>query len=176
MLLFLAKKLELLKLYQNIGICLRKKSSNGEKVTAGDLLNTNYVESLVQHNDGYKILRGIRSSPSHWQHEKTKLMAQIRQFGLPTLFLTLSSADTKWPELLVNLKLTVDKVKITEDEAKRLSSAERSRLIQRDPITCALHFDHRFRALKKTWKHKDGPFRNYEIIHHYHRIEFQQRG
>lgn len=155
---------------------MRKKCSKSGKVTAGDLVDSNYVDSLIQHNDGYKILKGIRSSPAHWQHEKTKLMAQIRQFGLPTLFLTLSSADTNWPELLVNLKLSVDKEIISEDEAENLSYAEKARLIQKDPVTCALHFDLRFKALKKTWQHKDGPFNGYTISHHYHRIEFQHRG
>lgn len=67
-----------MKLYNNIGICLRKKSTKGEKVTAGDLLNSSYVEYLVQHNDGYKSFQGVRPSPSHWQHKNTKLMADIR--------------------------------------------------------------------------------------------------
>lgn len=176
LLLFMAKKLELLKLYNNIGICLRKKSMQGRKVTAGDMLNNNYVDGLLQHNDGYKILKGIRSSPAHWKNEKTKLMAQIRQFGLPTFFLTLSSADTKWPELLVALKLSVDKELITEKEASVMSYKDRARLVQKDPVTCALHFDQRFRALKKTWNSPDGPFHDHKVIHEYHRIEFQQRG
>jgi len=35
----------------------------------------------------------------HWEDEKKKVMAMIRQFGLPTFFLTLSAAKTRWPEL-----------------------------------------------------------------------------
>jgi len=104
------------------------------------------------------------------------LLAQIRQFGLPSFFLTLSSADICWPELLVCLKLTVDKEKITENVASALSHSERSRLIQKDPVTCALHFDNRFKALKKTWSSYDGPFHNHQISHYYYRIEFQHRG
>ena len=177
LLLFIAKKLEIIKLYNNIGICLRKKSTSApQSITAGDMLNSSYINGLIQHNDGYKILRGIRNSPAHWQKEKTKLMAQIRQFGLPTFFLTLSSADVNWPELLVALKLSVDKKKITEAEAKKLSSVERAKLIQKDPITCTLHFDQRFKALKKTWESDNGPFKNHKVLHYYYRIEFQQRG
>ena len=176
LLLFMAKKLELLRLYNNTGICLRKKSLQNREVTAADMCNANYVEGVVHHNDGYKILKGIRSSPAHWQQEKVKLMAQIRQFGLPSLFLTLSSADTRWPELLVALKKSVDKETISEKEALELSSHERATLLQKDPVTAALHFDQRFRAIQRTWNSPEGPFLQHKISHYYHRIEFQQRG
>lgn len=95
-LLFIAKKLELMKLHSNIGVCLRKKTlNNGKKVTANDMLDSKFVDGVIQHDDGYKILKGIRSSSSHWQQEKIKVVAMIRQFGLPTFFMTLSSADTR---------------------------------------------------------------------------------
>lgn len=153
---------------------MRKKTTAND-VTAKDMTSSRFVNGLIQHNDGFKVLRGVRSSPAHWQGEKTKLMAQIRQFGLPTLFLTLSAADTQWPELLVALKLSVDKQTISE-EATKLTSAERYKLIQKDPITCALHFEQRFQALKRTWQNDDGPFSKFKINHYYYRIEFQQRG
>lgn len=104
LLLFMAKKLELTKICNNISICLRKKKLAHGSVTAGDLLQTSYVANLLAVNDGFKILRGVRNSPAHWQNEKKKILAMIRQFDLPTLFLTLSSADIQWPELLVALK------------------------------------------------------------------------
>lgn len=176
-LLFMAKKLELIKLNNNIGICLRKKTrKRGESITAGDMVNSSYVEGLVQHDDGFRVLHGIRSSASHLKTEKSKVTAGIRQFGLPTIFVTLSAADTKWPELLVQLKKTLDGVKITEAEAESLSYNERASLVQRDPITCSLHFEERLKEIKKTWKCEDGPFLDHSIPHLYHRIEFQQRG
>lgn len=118
LLLFIAKTLEILKLY-NIGICLRKKATSNS-ITAGQMLNSRYINGLVQHNDGYQVLRGIKSSPAHWQQEKTKLMAHIRQFGLPTFFVTPSAADARWPELLVSLKTSVDNEIVIEDDAKKL--------------------------------------------------------
>ncbi|KAE8739094.1 hypothetical protein FOCC_FOCC015417 [Frankliniella occidentalis] len=176
LLLFIAKKLELLKLYNNIGICLKKKKLAGKSITAGDMLRKSYVDGLVQHNEGYKILKGVRSSPAHWMQEKVKLLAQIRQFGLPTLFVTLSAADTKWPELLVALKMSVDKESISEEDAQKMSYKDRAILVQKDPITCALHFDQRFRAIRRSWNNTDGPFIGHTISHSYYRIEFQQRG
>jgi len=74
-LLFMAEKLELTKLNNNVGICLRKKCRRRvHQVTAGDMLDSSYVEEIVQHNDGFKVLRGVRSSGSHLEKEKIRLL------------------------------------------------------------------------------------------------------
>ena len=124
-------------------IALRKhvRSTN---VTAGNALNDAFMTNLIQHDDGFRILKGIRSSPAHWEAEKKKAVAMIRQFGLPTFFITLSAAETKWLELLVILSKTVDNVVITEEEASNFSFTEKARLIRSDSITCARYFDFRF--------------------------------
>lgn len=88
----------------------------------------------------------------------------VRQFGIFTFFITLTAAETHWQELLRILKKTVD----GEDDAdvSELEWIEKSRLIQSDPSTCALYFNHRVREIMKTWKNcTDGPFGEYEIVH-----------
>jgi len=69
----------------------------------------------------------------------------IRQFGLPTFFITLSAAESKRTELLVTLSLLLDSRDITETEAAAVSSAEKARLIRSDPVTCSGYFDYKFR-------------------------------
>jgi len=54
----------------------------------------------------------------------------IRQFGLPTFFITLFAAEYQWNEILVILSLLLDSTDITEEEAAALSSAEKPRLIR----------------------------------------------
>jgi len=54
----------------------------------------------------------------------------IRQFGLPTFYITLSAAGSKWNEILVILSLLLDTTDITEEEAAALSGAEKARLIR----------------------------------------------
>jgi len=76
----------------------------------------------------------------------------IRQFGLPTFFITLSVAESKWNELLVILSLLLDSRDITEEEAAALSSAEKATLIRSDPVTFSRYFDCRFRQLMKLFK------------------------
>ncbi|KAI8115970.1 hypothetical protein CVS40_11887 [Lucilia cuprina] len=97
--LYSYKKLELSKIKSNISTCLRKKIGHSS-YTARDVLDDNFVQNLIQHDEGYHILKGIRSSPAHWEGEKKKVLAMIRQFGLPTFFITLSAAESQWPELL----------------------------------------------------------------------------
>ena len=40
-------------------------------------------------------------------------MAMIRQLGIPTLFISLSTADTKWTELLQSIYILTKKEEIT---------------------------------------------------------------
>ncbi|OXA54226.1 hypothetical protein Fcan01_11384 [Folsomia candida] len=83
----------------NINICLRKKKRRGI-ITAGNMLNNECVQNLVQHDDGYRLLSNIVNSPSYLEEKKKDVMAMIRQLGLPTFFITTSAAETKWPELI----------------------------------------------------------------------------
>ncbi|KAI8116853.1 ATP-dependent DNA helicase PIF1 [Lucilia cuprina] len=174
-LLYSYKKLELLSIKNATSIALRKhvRSNN---VTAGNALNETFMNSLIQHDDGYRILKGVRSSPAHWEAEKKKAEAMIRQFILPTFFITLSAAETKWAELLVILSKTIDNVEITEDEAINLSFTEKARLIRSDSITCARYFDFRFRQLFGLFKMENGIFDNNYVQQYYWRVEFQHRG
>jgi len=50
-----------------ISIALRKKSS---AVTAANVRDNSFVDSLVQHDDGFHILKGLRLAPAHWEAVK----------------------------------------------------------------------------------------------------------
>ena len=100
----------------------------------------------------------------------------IRQFGLPTLFISLSANDLHWPELIIALGKLVDNKDYTEEvESKTLSWETRSRLVQSDPVTCVRHFDHRvsqfIHFVLKSPNSPPGVLKDY-----FYRVEFQQRG
>lgn len=103
-LLYMYKKFELLSIADNVAICLRKKFTNMKNVTEEEILNDTYVDKLIQHDEGYKILEKLPTSPSYWEKRGKELKSMIRQLGMPTFFITFSSAETKWGELLVILK------------------------------------------------------------------------
>jgi len=94
-----------------------------------------------------------------------------RQFGLPTFFITLFAAESKWNELLFIPSLLLDRRDITEEEAAALSSAEKARFIRSDLVTCSRYFDYRFRQLMKLIKSSE-IFGELRLVHYCWRIEF----
>ena len=100
----------------------------------------------------------------------------IRQFGLPTLFMTFSAAETKWTELLVILTKTLDIKTITEEQAEILTFSEKARLIRSDSVTCARYFDYRFRQLFNLFKSEQGVFASQTVEKFYWRVVFQHSG
>jgi hypothetical protein len=121
------KKLEMISIRNSTSICLRKHSAT-QGISAADVRNEETLNRLILHDDGYRLLKGIRTSPAHWEDEKKKVMAMIRQVGLPTFFITFSAAETRWPELLVLLCKNVDKLEVSEEEALNLGFNEKARL------------------------------------------------
>lgn len=80
-LLYMYKKYELLSVSDSVSICLRKKYSNIHNVTANEIMNENYVDKLMQHDDAYKLFDRLPTSPSYWQKRGKELKALIRQLG-----------------------------------------------------------------------------------------------
>ncbi|CEP17045.1 hypothetical protein [Parasitella parasitica] len=182
--LFMDRKYQLLKLRSNMNTVLRKKTNTGDidgqsrPYTAADVSDHSRVNQLLSKDQAYRTFQGIRSSSEYWKNEKKNVLAMIRQFGIPTLFITVSAAESKWNEFLCMLKKVVDNEGTlpTEEQMESLSYEEKARLIQSDPSTCAQYFDHRFRELKKTWLSSYGPFNGFEMIEYFFRVEFQHRG
>ncbi|OBZ83818.1 hypothetical protein A0J61_08134, partial [Choanephora cucurbitarum] len=125
------------------------KSRLENPLTAGSLLQDNGLSEALKKDEAFQVLSKIRSSSAFWKKEQSNLMAMIRQQGTPALFVTLSVAETKWPELLVD---------ISEEDA------------------CNLPHEEKARILKNTWKPPHGSFGNFSIKDYYYRIEFQHRG
>ena len=112
-----AGMLRIEKMSQKLFICLRRSRNNpllhlpttfSRVLTASQLLNEKFVSNLTLKDCAYKIFEHDRGSPAYFAYRKRDLFAMIRQLGPASIFLTLSSAETKWLELLVILKQTVD--------------------------------------------------------------------
>ncbi|KAE8747057.1 hypothetical protein FOCC_FOCC006195 [Frankliniella occidentalis] len=162
------------KLKSRISINLRKKVKT-DAVTVSQILKIENLESIIEHNDGFKIVSSDRSSPAFWQAKQKKVMAMLRQFGSPAIFMTFSAAETRWNPLLVCLYQTLNNITITEEEAQNLPSAEKMNLIRKDPVTVARYIVNRFDAFRSLYREKNGPFYPYEIDNDFFRIELQFR-
>lgn len=114
----------------NINVALRKVK--GQNVTAQQILKEEFVDSLVQHDAGFRILKNIRTSPAYWERIKGELLTMIRQLGRPAIFLTLSPGETQWPELLQNLYKHHYGKDITNEEAMNLDPNIKTKMIRKD--------------------------------------------
>ena len=101
---WLLRQKQIESLRKSINTCLKKTSSQQKPLTAGDIVDNNVLSKLIRNDQAYQILAGDRTSPVYWEKKMKDLMAMIRQLGVPSLFLTLSAAESKWGPLLVILK------------------------------------------------------------------------
>lgn len=104
-------------------LCLAKNGASITKLPTNPWLystiHTNYFYS-IKFDSGYKFTSDIRSSPAFWEKKNKDLLALVPTLGNPTLFLTLSSAEIWWPELLSALVANVGR-KLSLKEALELA-------------------------------------------------------
>ena len=73
-----------------------------------DILDDTERQKLINPDEGYYIFKTIRNSPAYLNKRKKDAFVVIRQLGFPSLFISQSYAETKWPELLRSLGQVVD--------------------------------------------------------------------
>lgn len=172
---FKLKKLQIKYLQDKVQLAVRKCKLKGKKITVQDVMAPGAVDKLVKHNEGYQILKTLRGSPAYWEAAKKDLFAMIKQLGIPTWFISLSAAETKWESLLVTLARLVDNKILSPNDALNLSWHEKCRLIKSDPVTCARYFEYRVQKFLSTIMM--GPCKPLgDIKDYFYRVEFQQRG
>ncbi|CAF4711788.1 unnamed protein product [Rotaria sp. Silwood2] len=116
------------------------------------MLNRDYVNELIHNDDAFTFLRYDRSSPAFWELKKKEVLAMIRQLGCPTLFSTLSAAETKWADLIVILTQVLENKVITVEEAANMSYEKKCDLIKQDPVTCVRYFERRLNVYGKYYR------------------------
>ncbi|KAK3909606.1 ATP-dependent DNA helicase [Frankliniella fusca] len=169
-------KSRLRRFVNRISIAMRKKK-NGKSLTAGQILQPNGLDQLIQEDEGYKILDEDRSSPAYWCQKTKEAMAMIRQYGPAHIFATLTAAEVYWHELITILIKINNEQELTEEEVKLLPKLEKIDLIKQDPVTCAWYFHHKFQSLMKVIQNTPlGPFKNFRVCHFVSRYEAQKRG
>ena len=68
-----------------------------------------------------------------------------------------------------------DGIEYSEKELEDLSWQEKTRLVQKDPVTCSRYFDHRVQEFLNTvLKIRCEPIG--KLLDYFYRVEFQQRG
>ena len=111
-----------------------------------------------------------RGTALYNQEARRDLLAMInsKACGSPTFFLTLSPADTYWPELFLAIVPTANLDVLTQ--------ADRKRLLKDNPVLAARFFERRLRLFIKHMLHGDGQVLGGPVSDLWYRIEFQHRG
>ena len=175
-LFFKAKKLQIKQVAEKGSLAMRRVQSKGNTYTAGQILDKAVQSSITNLDEGYRIFRTIRNSPPYLESCKKDIMAMIRQLGLPTWFISLSAADTKWHDLIIILGKLNDGRDYTKDLREgNMTWDNITRLISIDPVTCARYFNNRTDTfIKEVLESRHHPI--HKITDYVYRIEFQHRG
>ena len=83
-----------------INIAMRKVTSN--PLTAG-MLSSNFnekVKEFIASDQAFTFMNSIKGTPAFSKKFLFDVLAMVKQLGVPTFFMTLSSADLKWNELV----------------------------------------------------------------------------
>ena len=172
---FKHKKLQMKLISDKVNLAVRRCKKRGQKITAAEARDSSYVDKLVNLDEGYYIFRQLRNSPAYLETCKKDIFAMIRQLSLPTWFMSLSAADTRWTDLLKMLAKLNDGIYYSEKELENLSWQEKTKLVQKDPVTCSRYFDHRVQEFLNTvLKSSCEPIG--KLLDYFYRVEFQQRG
>ena len=172
---FKHKKLQMKQISDKVNLVVRRCKKRGKKITAAEARDSNYLDKLVNLDEGYYIFRQLRNSPAYLEMRKKDIFAMIRQLSLPTWFMSLSAADTRWTDLLKMLATLNDGIEYSETELERLTWQEKTKLVQKDPVTCSRYFDHRVQEFLNTiLKSSSEPIG--KVLDYFYRVEFQQRG
>ena len=174
-LFFKLKKVQLKQVSNKVNLVMRRCQKKGQKVTAAQALDPSTLDHLVRLDEGYFIFRSMRNTPQYFEDRKKAIFAMIRQLGLPTWFMSLSAADTRWKDLLIILGQFVDHKTYTSDEIEEMDWEDKCRLIRSDPVTCSRYFDNRVNEfLNYVLKSSHNPLG--KVTDYFTRIEFQKRG
>ncbi|XP_044588740.1 uncharacterized protein LOC123267918 [Cotesia glomerata] len=175
-LLYMAMKIMRIRVRDSLTIAF-KHVGKDTKITRQQIEDDEYIHNCIETNLAF--LRSIPNSTWYWMDRKKDLFAMIRQFGKPTVFLTVSANEIGWNDLLQKLyKLKHNgESTISEEVAEILHYLEKTTLVNEDAVTCAIHFNKLVNVLLKILTSpKISPFGKYYVVHYFKRIEFQHRG
>lgn len=174
-LLYVAMKILRLRVRDSLTVAFKFVSAD-IKITKEQIMNKAYLNNCIEKNLAF--LKSVPNSAFYWQMRKRDLFAMLRQLGKPTIFLTFSANEIQWPHLLSTLHRLESHIHISREEIlSHLTPLQKADLINNDPVTCAINFEHLVHViLKILCSPTVSPFKNHYVINYFYRIEFQNRG
>ena len=175
-LFFKLRKLQMKQVIDKGQFAMNRVQTKGRKYTAKDVRRDSDQQEIAKLDEGYRIFKSLRNSPPYLQAASKDIFAMVRQLSVPTWFISLSAADTKWKSLIRSLGLLIDKkdyIEMLDNDTMPYELV--TRLVREDPVTCARFFDHRVkRFINDVVLSPHDPI--HRIVDFVYRIEFQHRG
>ena len=108
------------------------------------------VKQFIARDKAYSFMRPIKAIPAYWRIFLHEVMAMVKQLGMPTFFffLTLSSADLRWNELIYIIS-NLSEINISEDEINKLTYQEWCKILNSNPVLVAQHFQYQVEVFFK---------------------------
>ena len=169
---FKLKKVQMKHVLDRVSLAMRRVK--GKDVRAKNVLDDESRAKIVRLDEGYYIFRNLRNSPAYLEKRKKDAFAMIRQIGFPSLFISLSAAETKWPELLRSVA-QLNGENYSDEDLAEMDTQNKFRLIRKDSATVVRYFDFRFQTfLHNVLRSIHKPIGN--ISDYFWRYEFAKRG
>jgi len=157
-------QLEKLRNFQNTARIYRQNSVDNmtsQPSTIQWLRQSHYThQMIIDENKSIPLPTFIRTGDSYFKEKEHHLNTMVKAKGLPSLFITLSMAETKWIHLREILRNT---------DNRDINPTNR-------PYHAVMHFIQRFRSLKKKLWNNRRVCGWKSIGDFFERIEFQNRG
>ena len=165
---FKLKKVQMKHVLDRVSLAMRRVKGKG--VRAKNILDDESRAKIVRLDEGYYIFRNLRNSPAYLEKRKKDAFAMIRQIGFPSLFISMSAAETKWPELLRAIGQLNGEI-FTDKQIAEMNTQKKFSLIRKDSATVVRYFHNRFQTfLHDVLRSKQNPIG--EISDYFWRYEF----
>ena len=169
---FVHSVLQQIQTSNQLNIAMRKVATTN--LTAG-MLNRNFEETVQQFiasEEVFSFMNTIKGTPAYWKKFLHEVLVMVKQLGLPTFFLTLSCADLRWNEL-ISIISKLEGSMLSEDEIQDLSYQDRCKLLNKNLVLLARHFQFRVEMFFKEII-LDGPLG--KTKYYFIKVEFPVRG
>ena len=137
-------------------------------------MNFNHAD-LVRYNRAFQGFKALRGSQMYYEESKKQVMALLRQYGCPSVFLTLSCAEFDWEELVKEVMETVYRKPFTKQDIESLSKQEKNKLISQNVVQTTLHYQKRIEKMFSLMGYSffDVGDKMYNDDAYFFRVEFQ---
>ena len=120
------------------------------QLTAG-MLSSNFnkkINEFIASDQAFTFMNSINGTLACWKKFLFDILAMVKQLGVLTFFMTLSSADLKWNELVLIIN-KLYKLDLLEENIKNLSYQDKCRLFNSNPVLVAKNFQYRVEVFFK---------------------------